>query len=89
MFETIITCKCVSVLKDEMIFAVKKKKKKSSCKSNRKNTQWFLHANQLITYRFLSLQLYAWSRRPASGTLFLQARKSIEIFTAKANVQIR
>lgn len=36
MFETIITCKCVSVLKDEMIFAVKKKKKKKQLQIQQK-----------------------------------------------------
>lgn len=46
-----------------------------------------LHANQLRTYSFLSLQLYARSRRPAAGSLFLQARKSTDVFTPQAKVQ--
>lgn len=78
-----------------MIIAVKKKNNKSSCKTNRKHhavclTIFFfslLHANQLRTYSFLSLQLYARSRRPAAGSLFLQARKSTDVFTPKAKVQ--
>lgn len=77
-----------------MIIAVKKKINKSSCKTNRKHhavclTIFFslLHANQLRTYSFLSLQLYARSRRPAAGSLFLQARKSTDVFTPKAKVQ--
>lgn len=41
MFETIITCKCVSVLKDEMIFAVKKKKKKAVANPTEKTLSGF------------------------------------------------
>lgn len=77
-----------------MIIAVKKKIIKAVA-NNRKHhavclTIFFfslLHANQLRTYSFLSLQLYARSRRPAAGSLFLQARKSTDVFTPKAKVQ--
>lgn len=44
---------------------------------------YLLHANQLRTYSFLSLQLYA----TAAGSLFLQARKSTDVFTPQAKVQ--